>query len=45
MIQSGIDIMHLKEMMGHSRLKTLSHYVNLVNKDVKQEHQRCHPRG
>ncbi|MCP4763539.1 MAG: tyrosine-type recombinase/integrase [archaeon] len=45
MIKYGADIMTVKEMLGHRNIETLRYYVNLVCKDLKQEHSNGHPRG
>ncbi len=45
MIRAGCDIMHLKEMMGHSKLDTLKVYIKLSCIDIKGEHKKTHPRG
>jgi integrase/recombinase XerD len=44
-VKAGMPIAHLKDILGHSELKTMQRYVNLVCVDVKKEHLRCHPRG
>jgi integrase/recombinase XerD len=42
-LRSGIDLERLRLLMGHSDYSVLRHYLNLVETDLKQAHQRHSP--
>ena len=44
LIRGGAGMYHVKELLGHESLDTLKHYAKLTIRDLKKEHQRCHPR-
>lgn len=44
LLRGGAGMYHVKELLGHESLDTLKHYAKLTINDLKQEHQRCHPR-
>ena len=44
LLRGGAGMYQVKELLGHASLDTLQHYARLTIHDLKQEHQRCHPR-
>ncbi len=42
-LRSGIDLEHLRLLMGHSDYKVLQQYIALVEQDLKQAHQQHSP--
>ncbi len=42
-LRSGIDLERLRLLMGHSDYSVLRHYLNLVETDLKEAHQRHSP--
>ncbi|GIV17111.1 MAG: tyrosine recombinase XerD [Armatimonadota bacterium] len=42
-LRAGIDLEHLRLLMGHSDLKTTQVYLSLVEQDLKQAHQQHSP--
>jgi integrase/recombinase XerD len=44
MIRAGVSPWMLKEMLGHTDLSQLQHYVQLTILDLKNTHACCHPR-
>ena len=39
-----VDIRHVQEMLGHSKLDTTEKYLQVTAADLKEAHRRCHPR-
>lgn len=44
LIRSGANVYHVKELLGHASLRTLSPYTRLTIVDLKKTHAKCHPR-
>ena len=44
LLRGGAGMYHVKELLGHESLETLKHYAKQTIRDLKKEHQRCHPR-
>lgn len=44
LIRSGANLYHVKELLGHESLDTVRHYAKLTIADLKETHQKCHPR-
>ena len=44
MVRAGANLYHVKELLGHSTLRTLKHYAKLNINDIKKTHEQCHPR-
>ena len=44
MIRNKANVMHVKELLGHSSLDTVQVYCDLTITDLKEAHQQCHPR-
>ena len=42
-LRNGIDLEHLRQLMGHSDYTVLRHYLALVEADLKQAHQQHSP--
>lgn len=42
-LRAGIDLEHLRLLMGHSDYKVLQQYLNLVEDDLRQAHQQHSP--
>ncbi|MGC8782940.1 MAG: tyrosine-type recombinase/integrase [Armatimonadota bacterium] len=42
-LRAGIDLEHLRLLMGHSDLKVLQQYLALVEQDLKEAHARTSP--
>jgi len=42
-LRNGIDLEHLRQLMGHSDYSVLSQYLALVEADLKQAHQQHSP--
>jgi integrase/recombinase XerD len=45
LIRNGAPVQDVSLMLGHKKLETTQVYTRLAPKDLKQCHQRCHPRG
>ena len=43
MIAAGADISHVQRLLGHSCITTTQIYLRVVQQDVKEMHERCHP--
>lgn len=43
MLQNGAHPVVIAELLGHSGLKTLSHYLKISITDLKKEHSRSRP--
>lgn len=44
LIRGGANMWLVKDLLGHQRVDTLSHYVQLTIRDLQRTHARCHPR-
>ncbi len=44
MLRGKADIRHIQEMLGHSSLSSTQIYTRVEIADLKQVHQKCHPR-
>ncbi len=44
MIKNKANLYHVKEILGHAHLETLSKYCKLAIRDLKEAHQKYHPR-
>ena len=44
MIKNKANLMHVKELLGHSSMETVQTYCNLSIVDLKEAHKKCHPR-
>jgi site-specific recombinase XerD len=44
MVRGGAGMYHIKEMLGHESLDTLTDYAKLTITDLKAAHAKCHPR-
>jgi integrase len=44
MLRGGAGMYHIKEMLGHESLDTLTDYAKLTITDLKAAHAKCHPR-
>ena len=44
LLSAGASLQVVKELLGHSDLKTLSRYVSLRAREVKEAHGQTHPR-
>jgi site-specific recombinase XerD len=42
-LRSGIDLEHLRQLMGHSDYTVLRQYLSLVETDLKRAHQQHSP--
>ena len=44
LLKNGADIMSIKEMLGHSCIRTTQLYLRIQNPDLKNVHDKFHPR-
>ena len=44
LIREGANVYHVKDLLGHSDLRTLAPYTRLTINDLKKTHAKCHPR-
>ena len=44
MIKNKANLMHVKEILGHSSMETIQKYCNLTIIDLKEAHRKHHPR-
>jgi len=44
MVRTDANLYHVKELLGHSTLRTLKHYAKFNLNDIKATHEKCHPR-
>lgn len=44
LLRGGANMYHVKDLLGHESLNTLKHYAKLTIVDLKETHERCHPR-
>lgn len=45
LLNEGADIMHVKELLGHSFLSTTSIYTHVTNEKIKEVYYKTHPRA
>lgn len=45
LIKNGAPVQDVSEMLGHVKLETTQIYTRLAARDVKNHHQKYHPRG
>jgi len=45
LLESGADIIHVKELLGHESLAATQHYAHSDLKKLKRAHQLAHPRN
>ncbi len=44
MLKNQAGLRHLQEMLGHASVATTQRYTQVVISDLREVHQRCHPR-
>ena len=44
LLVNGMNVMHISKLLGHSRVKTTQHYLNIDLKNLEKEIRRKHPR-
>ncbi len=44
MVQNGVNLRHLQELLGHQQLETTQRYLYLTINDLRKAHHRFHPR-
>jgi len=44
LVRANANLYHVKELLGHATLATLTHYTKLNINDLKKTHAKCHPR-
>ena len=44
LIQSGMKLRHVQELLGHKKLNTTIRYLQLNIKDLQKEYRKYHPR-
>ncbi|MFZ1040376.1 MAG: tyrosine-type recombinase/integrase [Anaerolineales bacterium] len=42
-LRAGMDVLHLKAMLGHASLDMVQHYAQMVDDDLLQAHQAHSP--
>lgn len=45
LVQRGMDIALIRELLGHEHLHTTERYLHVEDSDVRQTYFRCHPRA
>lgn len=45
MLESGADLMTVKELLGHESLNTTSIYTHITNEQIKKAYNMAHPRA
>jgi site-specific recombinase XerD len=43
MLQEGVDIRYIQEILGHRHLRTTQHYTKVMPVDLKKTHEKSHP--
>jgi len=43
MLDNGVDIRHIQEMLGHSNLSSTQVYTKVSNQALKDVHRQTHP--
>lgn len=44
LLQKGMPLRHVQELLGHEKLDTTIRYLSLSVKDLQREYRRYHPR-
>lgn len=44
LLQKGMPLRHVQELLGHEKLDTTIRYLSLNVKDLQREYRRYHPR-
>ena len=45
LLENGADLNSLQELMGHSDISSTQMYTKLLNQDIKNVYQKCHPKA
>ena len=45
MLQNGVDVRTLQEVLGHDHLNTTQIYTHVVKRQLKDVYQKAHPRA
>ncbi len=45
MLNSGADLMTVKELLGHESINTTSIYTHVSNEQIRRVYENCHPRA
>jgi site-specific recombinase XerD len=44
MIRNNANVMHVRQMLGHTSMEAIQSYIDLTIVDLKKAHQKTHPR-
>ncbi|MBI4713456.1 MAG: tyrosine-type recombinase/integrase, partial [Planctomycetes bacterium] len=44
LLQAGVNLVYIQEILGHEDMRSLDRYIKVTAIEVKQTHQRTHPR-
>ena len=45
MLNSGADLMTVKELLGHENIDTTSIYTHVTDEQIRKIYDNCHPRA
>lgn len=45
LLKNGADVKHVQELLGHSNISTTQRYCHVAQVEVKQAHEKSHPRN